>query len=343
MDGGANGGGAVDGDIQMERRRDGGAERGDDGHDAVDGLDHVCAGLTEDGDDDAGFSVGKAEIASVLDGVNHFRDVAQAYGSALMAGDNEWLVFVGLKQLIGVSDRPGLFGIGERAFGEVGVGGLQRFANGFQTDSVAIELVRVRFDTDGGTRATPGEDLAHAFHLSNFLGEDRISGIVYLRGWDVVRGQREHQDRGVSRISFSIRRLARKISGKLAASGVDGCLNVARGGVDVAIEIELESNTRGAEPARGSHLSDAGNAAELALERGGDGGGHGLRARAGETGSHSNRWEIDLRERRDRQETERDGSGKKNSNSDQRRGDRPSNEGRGKVGREIHALVSVCG
>ena len=57
VDGSANGGGAVDGHTQMERRRDGGAEKGDDGHDTVDGLDHVRAGLAEDGDDDAGFSV----------------------------------------------------------------------------------------------------------------------------------------------------------------------------------------------------------------------------------------------------------------------------------------------
>src|SRR5260370_6661171 len=131
--------------------------------------------------------------------------------------------------------------------------------------------------------------------------------------------------------------------GKVGGSGIDGGLNVGRGRVDVAIEIELESNARGAEPARGSHLRDAGNAAELALERSGDGGGHGLRARAGQTGAHANGWEIDARERRDRQETKRDNTGKKNSNGDQRRGDGTSNEGRGKVAREIHRSITRNG
>src|SRR5258706_7932206 len=260
-----------------------------------------------------------------------------------MAGDDEGLVFVGVIELIGVGDCPSLFRVRERALGEIGIGRLQRFANGFQTDAVAIELVRVRLDADSRTGAAPGENLADTFHLCEFLREDGIRGVVNLRGRDVVRGQRKYQDRRVGRIDFSICGLAGKIGGKLAASGVDGGLNVARGRVDVAIEIELKSNARGAEAARGSHLRDAGNTAELALEGSGDGGGHSLRARARQTGAHANGWEIDARERSDRQETERDNTGKKNSNGDQRRGDRTSNEGRGKVAREIHRSITRNG
>ena len=176
--------------------------------------------------------------------------------------------------------------------------------------------------------------------MGNFLGEDGIGSIVDLRGRDIVRSQREHQDRRISRISFSICGLAGKIGGKLAASRIDGGLNVAGGGVDIAIQIELESNTSGPEAARGSHLRNAGNAAELALKGRGHCGGHGLRARTGEAGAHANRRKIDLGQRRDGQEPERYGSGEKNGKGDQRRGDRPSNERRGKVGGKVHALIS---
>src|SRR5207302_1215302 len=172
------------------------------------------------------------------------------------------------------------------------------------------------------------------------MGEGGIGSIVELRGRDIVRNQREHPDRRISRISFSICGLAGKIGGKLAASRVDGGLNVAGGGVDIAIQIKLKSDARVAEAARGSHLRDAGDAAELALERSGDGRGHGLRARSGQAGSDANRREIDLRQRRNGQESKRNGSGKKNRKGDQRRGHGPSYKGRGKVRRKVHALVS---
>src|SRR5438034_7376593 len=81
--------------------------------------------LAEDGHEDAVLSVGQAEIASVFDGIDYFGDVAQTNGSALMAGDDERLVFVRFEKLVGVGNSPGLFGVGKRAFGKVGVGGLQ--------------------------------------------------------------------------------------------------------------------------------------------------------------------------------------------------------------------------
>ncbi len=103
-----------------------------------------------------------------------------------MAGDDEGLIFVGLEELIGIGDRPTLFRVGERALGEIGIGDLQRSANGFQTDAIAIELIRICFDAHRGTGAAPSENLADTFNLSNFLGEDGIGGIVNFRGWDVV-------------------------------------------------------------------------------------------------------------------------------------------------------------
>ena len=118
-------------------------------------------------------------------------------------------------------------------------------------------------------------------------------------GGNVAGSQREQHDRRIGRIDLAIGGLPGKIGGKLAASGVDGGLNVARGGVDVAIEIKLKNDAGGTEAARGGHLRDAGDASELALERRSDGRGHGFRARAGETSANRDGWKIDLRQRRD--------------------------------------------
>ena len=84
----ANGGSAIDGNGEMQRRRNRGAQQGKEGHDAVDGIDHVGARLTEDGHQDTALAVGEAQVARIFDGVDDFRDVAQAHGSALMSGND---------------------------------------------------------------------------------------------------------------------------------------------------------------------------------------------------------------------------------------------------------------
>src|SRR5439155_21849834 len=73
----------------------------------------------------------------------------------------------------------------------------------------------------------------------------------------------------------------------------------------------------------------------------GDSGSHSFRTCAGKAGAHKDGWKIYVRGRRDRQETKCYNAGKKNGNGDQRRGDGPSNEGRGKVRGKVHPLVSV--
>src|SRR6266576_698603 len=74
--------------MEMQRRRNRGAQQGNEGHDAVDGIDHVGARLTEDGHQDTALAVGEAQVARIFDGVDDFRDVAQAHGSALMSGND---------------------------------------------------------------------------------------------------------------------------------------------------------------------------------------------------------------------------------------------------------------
>ena len=67
-------------------------------------------------------------------------------------------------------------------------------------------------------------------------------------------------------------------------------------------EIELQGDDRGARGARGGHLGEARNLAELHLERRGHGGRHHLGARAGVEGLHLDGRIVDVRERGDRQE-----------------------------------------
>ena len=73
---------------------------------------------------------------------------------------------------------------------------------------------------------------------------------------------------------------------QLAAGGGDRGLHVLRGGIDVAVEVELQRDRGRPERAGRGHLRDAGDLGELALERRRDRGGHGVRAGAGKLGRH---------------------------------------------------------
>jgi hypothetical protein len=66
----------------------------------------------------------------------------------------------------------------------------------------------------------------------------------------------------------------------LPARGVNRRLHIACSGINVAIQVKLQGDARGAEEAGGGHFVEPGNAAELAFEGGGHGGGHDVRAGA---------------------------------------------------------------
>src|SRR6202011_543859 len=139
--------------------------------------------------------------------------------------------------------------------------------DGFQADSVRVELIRIHFYSNRWARAAPREDLSNAFDLRQLLRQDGISGVINLRWRNIFGRKRKQQDRRVSRIGLAIIWLAGQISGKLAARRVDGRLHITGGDIDVAIQVELQRDSRGAQAARGSHLRHAGDAPELALQR----------------------------------------------------------------------------
>ena len=115
-----------------------------------------------------------------------------------------------------------------------------------------------------------------------FCGQDGVGFVVHLRHRHRVGGEAKHDDGRIGRDwSCGSWGSEGRFVGQLGTGGVDGGLHVAGGAVDVAIEVELHVDAGRAQGGARGHLGDAGDAAELALERGGDGGGHGLGVGAG--------------------------------------------------------------
>src|SRR5207245_10437727 len=82
-----------------------------------------------------------------------------------------------------------------------------------------------------------------------------------------VRGRREHEDWRVGRVHFVDRRRVRHVGRQIGIRRVDGRQRVRYASIDAPAQIELQRDLRVAQRARGGHLDEARDLAELRLER----------------------------------------------------------------------------
>ena len=110
-----------------------------------------------------------------------------------------------------------------------------------------------------------------------------------------LRGKREDDHRRRGRVRLAVGRVAAQGGRQVDAARVDRRLHLARGAVDVAAEVELQGHARRPGRARRGDLVDAGDRAEVALERRRDARRHRLGARAGDARADGDDGEVDLR------------------------------------------------
>ena len=184
--------------------------------------------------------------ADVFDRVGHVGDVATA-GPARRCGRRRSAARTrcALKQLIGGVDRPGLrrrrrccpsadwrWRRRERCGRLPGPGRDCSAASGLTSTRTA------------GSAPPPTITWPTPCTCESFCCRIDRRGVVHLRLVVGVRRQRQDHDRRVGRIDLAVGRIARQVGRQLAAGRVDGGLHVARGGVDVAVQIELQRDRR---------------------------------------------------------------------------------------------------
>ena len=255
-----------------------------------------------------------------------FGDIGEADGGAVVVADDQRLVICGVADLIVGDDVGGHDAVGELAARLMRILQAQHGLNAGKRQTVAVELSGIHVDAHGGQCAAAGVDLAHALNLRELLLDDGGGFVVQLAPVVDLRGEADDHDGRVGRIHLAIGGIGGQIGRQIGSRGVDGGFHVARRAVDVAAEIELDGDAGGAERTGGGHLRDAGDVAELPLQRSGDRRGHDLRAGAGQGGADGDGGEIHLRQRRDRQHSERKRSGEGDRDRQQRGGHRPMDE-----------------
>ncbi len=246
----------------------GGLELWKHGADVVYGVNDVGAGLAEDVHQNCRIVIEKSGVANILDRVDSAADVGDTHRGSVMVSDNQRLIVGGLEQLVVGAHLPHPPPIGKMAFRSVGVRAGQNSADILETDSIFGKSRGIQFDADPGQRAAAYMHLADAFELRQFLRDDRRARVVHGAAVEHLGRNRDHEDRRIGRIHFAVGGIIRQVRGQVPASGVDGGLYIARRGVDVAVEIELERDAGLTKIAGGSHLRDGGDAAELALPSG---------------------------------------------------------------------------
>ena len=144
-----------------------------------------------------------------------------------------------------------------------------------------------------------------------------------VSGTDVA-GQRHQQDRRVGRIDLAVARRAGHLRRQRALRARDRRLHVGRGGVDVAVEHELDGDRGLAERIGGRDRIDAGDRGELLDQRRRDRGRHGLGRGAGQLRRDVDDRELGAGQCGDRQELVGEQPAQHERERHQQRGDGPA-------------------
>ena len=217
------------------------------------------------------------------------------------------------------------------SLGSVGVGRGEDRADLLQADAVLVQRGWIQLDAHAGKGAAADAHLPHALNLGQFLRHDGGRGVVHLALAQHVGGERDHEDGRIGRIHLAVIGVVGEIGRQVAAGGGDGRLHVARRGVDVAVQIELQGDAARSERARRRHLGDGGDAAELALQRSGHRRRHGLRTGARQAGAYRDGGKVHLRQGRYRENAECHRAGQRDGDGEKRGGDRPVDERSGNI------------
>jgi hypothetical protein len=232
----------LEGDVLRQLR----AQLRQDRADRVDRLDDIGVRLPRDVHDHRRRAVHEAERVHVLHAVGDLRDLIEPDRGATAPGDHQRRIGGrGAPDVVGVylqAPRPDL----DHALRPVGVRRGERRAHVLQTHPVAVQRERVELHAHRGQRAAAELHVPDARHLQQPLLHDVRDRIVNLAAAAGFRVEGEDQDRRVRRIDLAVGRVRLERRGQVDARGVDRRLHVARRPVDVATEVELQRDARGA-------------------------------------------------------------------------------------------------
>lgn len=270
--------------------------------DPVDEIDRVGAGLPLDRQ-----ALGRrVEIpcadAFVLRRVDDIGDVLEAHRRAVPVRHDDFSKGGRVEQLIVGVEGVDLVRAFEGSLRPIDGRRRQRSAHLFEADAPRRKRAGIDLDTHRIRSRAEDPRFRDAVHRRQLLRQVRVGVVVDLVDRHRIGMDRVDQHRAIGRIGLSVGRGVWQVLGQEAAGGVDRGLHILRCGIDVSLEIELQSDRQRPDAARRGHLVERRDRGELLLERCRDRRGHRVRAGAGIVDRYDDRWKVDPRQGRHRQE-----------------------------------------
>jgi len=237
---GANGLRAVDQGFHLHRGRQHRFEAGQGGLNAVDGFNNVGAGLAENHQIHTGAISGPGLHVGIFRTVDDVGDIAQVNRGAILVGNDELAVVLGVEQLVVGRQRGNARLAVQRTFGQVEAGLLNRQPNVGQRQANRREFVRRGLYSDRRALLTGDVDLADAVDLTDLTREQGFHQVAEFGAGHLCRADAENQHRTVGRVDLLPRGQCRHVFGQLAGGRVDRRLYFLGGGVDAFVESELQ-------------------------------------------------------------------------------------------------------
>jgi hypothetical protein len=283
--------------FDADRTGDGSAEFRQPPLNGVDDVDRVCVGLTINRKIDRTRIVVPAGDALVLDAIFDDRNVSQLDWRTVAPGDDQILILLRVGLLRAHVDGQVLLGAGDNPEWRV----RSRLCNYLiyfsQRNAARGNRLRINANAQRVFLAAENVDLRDAADLRNLLADHRLGVLVDQRERQSVGQQREEQHGRVRRVHLAEARRHRHLGRQVSLCDRKRGLHIERGGIDVAIKIELDRDLGRAGRARRSHRGDAGDRRKLPLDGSRDGRRHDFRVRTRQVRIDVDGREIDARQR----------------------------------------------
>ncbi len=234
-------------------------------------------------------------MLGIFHAVNHGRDIRQPHRRAIPIRHDHRPITVAGDELIVGSDRVRLMQAIECAFGLVDIGLAQGGAQIFQAHAIGGQGRGIGLNSNSRALPAADADKPDSRELRNLLRERGVGEVFDFRERQRRRTERERHDGRVSGIHLAVDWRIRKSLREEIGSAIDGCLNPLFSDIDAQIQAELQGDNRAAKRTRRRHLVQAGNLAELALQRRRHRRSHHVRAGTRIKRLYLNRGVIDLR------------------------------------------------
>ena len=270
---------------------------------------------------------------AVLHRIAYLGHVREPHGLTVLPAQHQVREVGRVLQLATGGHQPAVAFIFQKTLGRLGAGGHHHLACILQRHAQGSQRAGLETDAHSWQRCAAQRDLAHPLHTRDLLQHDVVGQVVELAGRKRGRRQRQRQDGRRGGIELAEGGPSGHAGRQLVDDTVDGRLHLARGFVQVAVNVEEEPHLGGAGAAGRRDGRQPRNGPQRPFQRPRHSRRHAGGAGPGQAGRDHHHRRVDLRQRRHRQLSPCQPAGQQDGQRQHGAADRSADEGAGQIHR----------